>query len=157
MPKFKGSGGGTWLLPITAFLAGIFVILGSNAIISATNDYGFCATCHVMSEEVWTHQQSVHAKQSCIDCHTPQNIVGKLAYKTKMGLNDIAVNTLKRVDDNIFVSDGMKDIIKTNCVRCHYASIQEVNMDVKPYCTDCHRSVPHMNKLPIDRRRAGDV
>lgn len=155
MPKIKGSG--RWFLPITAFFAGIFVILGSNALISATNDHPFCGSCHVMSEHVWTHQQSVHAKQTCVDCHTPQNIVGKLWEKGTLGANDIIVNTFGSTDDNIRATDGMKEIIKTNCVRCHYASIQEVNMDVKAFCTDCHRSVPHMNKLPIDRRRAGDV
>lgn len=155
MPKIKGSG--RWVLPITAFFAGIFVILGSNAMISATDNYSFCASCHVMSEQVWTHQQSVHAKQTCVDCHTPHNIVGKLYEKATLGVNDVLVNTFGSSDDNIRASDGMKEIIKTNCVRCHYASIQEVNMDVKALCTDCHRSVPHMNKLPIDRRRAGDV
>ncbi len=157
MAKNKGSGG-KWFLPALAFFAGIFVLAGTQFSISATDKPEFCGNCHVMSEAVWTHKQSVHAKQACNDCHLPHNsVAAMLPYKAKVGVNDIVVNTFMDVDDRIAATPEMKQVIKANCVRCHYSTVMDVNMDVKEYCTDCHRSVPHMNKLPIDRRKAADV
>lgn len=157
MAKKKGPGG-KWLLPVVAFFAGIIGVLGTQMSISATDTAQFCGNCHVMSEAVWTHQQGAHAKQACNECHIPHdNIVNKLSYKAMIGINDIVVNTFMDVEDTIMADDKMKQVIKDNCIRCHYATIKEVDMDVKGLCTDCHRSVPHMNKLPIDRRKAADV
>jgi cytochrome c nitrite reductase small subunit len=157
MAKHEGSRC-SWRVPIAAFLAGVFVILGANLALTATDDAAFCGSCHVMSEVVWTHKQSVHAKQACNECHIPHDsLVSMLPYKAREGLNDIVVNTFMDVDDNIMTGKVMKDTIKDNCVRCHYTTVREVNMDVKAYCTDCHRAVPHLNKLPLDRRRAADV
>jgi cytochrome c nitrite reductase small subunit len=145
-------------LAIVAFLAGAFVIPGINAALSATDGAAFCATCHAMSEAAWTHRQGAHNEQVCNECHIPHdNIANMLAFKARIGINDIVVNTFLDVADNIEAHPDMKDVIKSNCVRCHYATVREVNMDVKAYCTDCHRSVPHLNKLSIDTRRAADV
>ncbi|MDR2050359.1 MAG: NapC/NirT family cytochrome c [Deltaproteobacteria bacterium] len=152
------SPGGKCLLPAAAFLAGALAILGGGAVLSATDTASFCASCHVMAEAAWTHKQSAHAKQACNECHIPHNGAAyMLAYKAKTGISDIVVNTFMDVADNIEVQAGMKNVIKANCVRCHYATVREVNMDVKAYCTDCHRSLPHMNKVPLDKRRAADV
>jgi cytochrome c nitrite reductase small subunit len=51
----------------------------------------------------------------------------------------------------------MKTIINDNCIRCHSATVSNVNMTAKAYCTDCHRTVPHMNRRPLSERRAADV
>lgn len=158
MNGYRRSGKKGWRkATIAAFFAGILVLAGTQLAITKTDNGAFCGNCHVMSEAVWTHQQSLHAKFACNDCHTPHAIVPKLPYKAQIGLHDIIVNTFMDVPDVIHSTTTMKDVVKQNCVRCHYASVQEVNMDVKPYCTDCHRSVPHMNKLPIDKRKAADV
>lgn len=145
--------------PLAAsFIVGILAFAGGSAALSATDGAEFCASCHVMSEASWTHSKSVHAKQACNECHLPHDgAVGMLVFKAKLGLSDITVNTLSKAPDSIMAAQDMKDVIQQNCVRCHYSTVREVNMTVKPYCTDCHRSVPHMNKIPIDRRRAADV
>ena len=149
--------GGKRILPVIAFFAGIVVITGANLTLDATDGAAFCGSCHVMSEAVWTHNQGVHSKLACNECHIPHNSIFKLPYKAMVGINDIAVNSFSNVDDNIRATERTKSIVRDNCVRCHYSSIQEVNMEVKKLCTDCHRSVPHMNKLPIVGRRAADV
>jgi cytochrome c nitrite reductase small subunit len=111
-----------------------------------------------MAEAAWTHRQSAHGEQTCNECHIPHdNIANMLVFKARTGVNDVVVNTFMDLADTVEASPAMKDVIKGNCVRCHYATVREVNMDVKEYCTDCHRSVPHLNKLPIDMRRAADV
>lgn len=157
MPKNSATGGRKWRLAIVAFALGMFVILGVQMTVTATDDRAFCGSCHAMAVQAWTHKTSIHAKQACAECHLPYSVTAKLPYKAAIGINDVFVNTLGTVPDSIRASQTNKDVIQANCVRCHYATVQEVNMTVKPYCTDCHRSVPHMNKLPIDRRKAADA
>lgn len=148
---------GRWTVGLVAFVAGMLAVVGIGMAVKGTDQASFCASCHAMSEPAWTHKQSVHAQFACNECHTPAALVAKLPYKAKVGLNDIFVNTTGTVPDLIHTKQDMKDVIQANCRRCHLASTMDVAMDAKPYCTDCHRSVPHNKKLPIDRRKAADV
>lgn len=148
---------GTWTVAILTFAAGMVAMVGVGLAVKGTDGSKFCASCHAMSEAAWTHSQSVHRQFDCNECHTPANYVAKLSYKAQIGLNDIYVNTTNNVPDLIHSQAGMKDVIQANCRRCHVGTTMTVDMDVKPYCTDCHRSVPHNKKLPVDRRKAADV
>jgi cytochrome c nitrite reductase small subunit len=154
----NNSPGCTRFALLVAFIGGCFAFLCANASLSASDSPPFCGSCHVMEEAVWTHSRSIHAKQACNECHIPHDGAARmLSYKARLGLNDIMANALSGVAGNIEAGPGMKDVIQANCVRCHYATVREVNMTVKPYCTECHRSVPHMNRMPVDKRRAADV
>ena len=157
MTKNKSPSCKTFFGLLVAFVAGLVVFGVCNLTVSATDKADFCARCHVMSEQVWTHSLSVHARQDCNECHTPHNdgVVSRLTYKTKVGLTDVVANYMT-VPDRISATATMKDVIQDNCVRCHYETVRQVNMTVKPYCTDCHRAVPHLPKIPIDRRKAAD-
>ena len=156
MTKNKSPGNKTCFSLLAAFVAGLVVFGLSSMTVSATDQANFCGSCHVMSEQVLTHSLGVHARQDCNQCHTPHNgTISRLAYKTKAGLSDIVANYMK-LPDRINATASMKQVIQDNCVRCHYETVRQVNMTVKPYCTDCHKSVPHMPKIPIDRRKAAD-
>ena len=85
------------------------------------------------------------------------HVAEKLPYKTSIGLHDIHVNTSETIPNLIHAREKMKDVIQENCRRCHVATTMTVAMDVKQYCTACHRAVPHNKKLSIDRRKAADV
>lgn len=146
-----------WKIGLVAFVLGMFAVVGAGIAVKGTDRAEFCASCHAMSEAAWTHKQSLHAQFDCNECHTPAFIPAKLPYKAKVGLNDIYVNTLDKVPNLIHTQSDMKDVIQANCKRCHASTIMNVAMDSKPYCTDCHRSVPHNKKAPIDRREAADV
>lgn len=148
---------GRWTAALFTFVLGMVAMVGIGLAVKGTDQASFCASCHAMSEAAWTHKQSVHAQFDCNECHTPYALPSKLPYKAAIGLNDIFVNTFGTTPDVIQANDGMKDVIQANCRRCHVASTMTVAMDVKQYCTDCHRSVPHSKKLPIDRRKAADV
>ncbi|MDL2267953.1 NapC/NirT family cytochrome c [Desulfovibrio sp. OttesenSCG-928-G15] len=152
-PKAKGK----WQLALAAFVAGMVAVAGMALAVKGTDQAAFCGSCHAMSEAVWSHKQSVHAQFDCNECHTPSSLPAKLPYKAKVGLHDIYVSTLSKVPDTIHTTEDMKDVIQANCRRCHISTTMNVAMDSKPYCTDCHRSVPHNKKLPIDRRKAADV
>lgn len=146
-----------WLAALLAFAAGMVVMVGIGLAVKGTDQAAFCASCHAMSEAAWTHKQSVHAQFDCNECHTPHQIAAKLPFKTAVGIRDIFVNTTSTIPDLIHTQDNMKDVIQENCRRCHVATTMTVAMDAKPYCTDCHRAVPHNKKLSIDRRKAADV
>ncbi len=142
---------------LLTFVAGMIVMAGVGFAMNRTDQAAFCASCHVMSEAAWTHKMSIHADLACNECHTPHNIAQKLPFKTASGLHDITTNTFGSIADSIHATKDTKNVVQANCRRCHTATVQTVDMDVKPYCTDCHRSVPHNKKLPIDRRKAADV
>lgn len=146
-----------WPLFLAAFVLGIVATLGVGAAVSATDTPEFCGSCHSMAPATWTHQMSIHAEQTCNDCHTPHNLAAKLPYKAKVGLHDIFVTVTGTIPDTIHASAEMKQVIQDNCIRCHYATVQNVDMTVKPFCTDCHKAVPHNGKLPISEREAADV
>ena len=49
-----------------------------------------------------------------------------------------------------------RDIVNQNCINCHApVNAKVASMAVKPYCTDCHRSVAHMRLNPISERTVG--
>ncbi len=148
---------GKWSVALTAFVVGIAATVGVSLAMKGTDQSMFCASCHVMSEAAWTHKNSVHADLACNECHLPSPLAPRLPYKAQVGLNDFYVNTFRDVADVIHATPDMKNVIQENCRRCHYSTTMTVAMNVKTYCTDCHRSVPHQSKLPIDRRMAGDV
>lgn len=146
-----------WKALLASFVCGGVAVMGAGIVVKATDNGEFCGVCHSMTPSVWTHQQSIHSEQTCNDCHTPHNIVRKLPYKAKVGIHDILVTVTNSVPDTIHASDEMKMVIKENCIRCHYSTVQKVDMDVKNYCTDCHKAVPHSGKMPMSEREAADV
>ncbi len=151
----KRTGGFIGLLFV--FVLGAAVMAGTVAAMNKTDESAFCGTCHAMSEAAYTHSLSPHASLACNECHTPHNLVAKLPFKAVSGMRDIFYNTTKSVPDLLQANQSTKDAIQANCLRCHSTTNMTVAMDAKPYCTSCHRAVPHMNKMPIDKRKAADV
>ena len=146
-----------WGVLFLTFVVGMLAMAGAGFAFKQTDQATFCASCHVMSEAAWTHKNSVHAKLDCNECHTPYALGEKLPFKAATGLHDIRVDKFGTVVDVIHATKDTKDVVQANCRRCHYPTTMDVAMDVKAYCTDCHRTVPHNKKLPIDRRKAADV
>ncbi len=157
MQKEKTKPGGRWGVALVTFVCGMAAMVGIGLAFKGTDQAAFCANCHVMAEAAWTHKNSIHAKLDCNECHTPYNIVEKMPFKTAIGLHDIYANSFTDVANVIHAQKDTKNVVQANCRRCHTATTMNVAMDVKPYCTDCHRAVPHNTKLPIDRRKAADV
>ncbi len=134
-PKVLGLGVAAGLI-IALLLAGTYHASGSPK---------FCAACHSM-ELVYTRwQQTNHKQFACIECHLPDtNIVGQVAYKTRAGLHDLAYETFRAYPAAILISTGSEDILKRNCVRCHYSTIQNTPMaQAGGNCLKCHRYLGH--------------
>lgn len=143
-----------WKMLVAGVVLGVVVLAGTSYVVGMTDQRPFCATCHLMEPEAITHKLSTHANISCNECHLPQGVfVGHYVYKARTGINDVYVNTVGAPDLPITTTADMKEIIDANCRRCHAnTNLNVASMDAKPYCTDCHRNVPHMRTKPISTR-----
>ncbi len=155
MPTPKKSG--SFALLLFVFVLGAASMGGGIAAMNETDKPGFCGSCHAMSEAVWTHSLSPHASLACNDCHTPHNLAAKLPFKAESGLHDLYLNSTSKVPSVFHAKSDTKSVVQANCLRCHATTNMTVDMDAKEYCVSCHRSVPHMNKMSIERRKAADV
>lgn len=141
---------------VLGLILGIVLYGGFAFSMKSTDQAQFCGNCHTMYEYVRTHQMSGHAKQACNECHIPAEGLDRYVFKARSGAHDSYVTAFGTVPDVIHAGLDTKEVVNDNCKRCHDITVLNVAMDVKPYCTDCHRSVPHMNKLPISKRSAAN-
>jgi len=149
-------GGKRWLTLSLALVVALVAVSAMGYAMQATDQAAFCGGCHSMDSETWTFRQGGHAKLACNDCHAPQNLAAKIPFKAQAGSADIWATVSKNIPDVIHASKLHKDVIQANCVRCHEATLQTVAMDAKPWCVDCHRSVPHKSRTPISTRKVAD-
>lgn len=131
-------------------LAGVFAWA-----LNATDQRQFCASCHIMHEAAVTQKKGMHANLSCNECHAPHALLAKIPFKAKAGMQDIWGN-MTGAQIPIPPSQTQRDVLNRNCIACHAPVNRTVaSMAVKPYCTDCHRSVAHMRLNPISERTVG--
>lgn len=115
------------------------------------NDPTTCNNCHVMDAayEGWYHAGH-QSWATCIDCHTPHNIVLKYLYKAKSGANHVTMFSTGHIPEPLRAAEDTQRIVQANCIRCHEETVSEINdgvMDPEStgdrYCYECHRSVAH--------------
>ena len=157
LPLATGQRGSANWFSIAMILLVVLVVGVAGAwSMQATDTAAFCSGCHTMDSASWTFKNSGHAKLACNDCHAPANLAAKIPFKMASGSNDIWNTVTKNIPDVIHANKQHKDVIQANCVRCHTPTIEKVDMNVKPYCADCHRSVPHKSRTPISTRKVAD-
>jgi len=105
----------------------------------------FCGSCHSMKP---VHQQwniSNHRQFTCTECHLPDtHIAGKVAYKTRAGLNDLVHETARDYQAGIAFSESSCQIVNRNCARCHASTIAKTPMaQGGANCLKCHRYLVH--------------
>lgn len=150
------AGNKNWFV-VSIVLACVLVLGVAGAYtMQATDQAAFCGGCHIMGEAALTHSISGHAKLACNECHAPYNLAAKLPFKAVAGTSDVLDTLRKNYPDVIHAEKKHKDVIQANCVRCHAVTLQNVAMDAKASCTECHRSVPHRGKAPISQRKVAD-
>ncbi len=150
------AGSTNWFAIAMLLLAVLVLGVGAAYTMQATDQARFCGSCHVMEEAAMTHKRSLHAKLACNECHAPYDLAAKIPFKMESGSSDIKDNTFKNFHDVILAGKAHKDVINANCMRCHAPAVQKVAMDSKPYCVDCHRSIPHKRSAPISSRKVAD-
>ncbi|HSJ86820.1 MAG TPA: cytochrome c nitrite reductase small subunit [Anaerolineales bacterium] len=140
-------------LPFFVAITAAVVALGFFAFVTDAPAYSgsapeTCANCHVMDSqyENWYHAAHEHVTE-CVDCHLPhQNKVVYYLEKGRQGAKDVYAFTTGNSPVAIRASEKTKDIIQTNCLRCHEDTVESVTMGAQPFdrnCWDCHRDVSH--------------
>jgi cytochrome c nitrite reductase small subunit len=99
--------------------------------------------------EGWYH--AAHQNwATCVDCHTPHNIILKYLYKGKSGVNHVTMFSLNHIPEPLRAAEDTERIVQANCIRCHEDTVSMINDASKDpektgdrYCYDCHRNVFH--------------
>lgn len=134
------------------------------------NDASACMNCHVMAPYYATWSHSSHNRDAtCNDCHVPhQNLVKYWMFKATDGMHHVYKLVTFQERDAIIASDGTREVIMDNCIRCHSQLTQEFVKDGRSdymmtkvgegkACWDCHRMTPHTQSRSLSATPAADV
>jgi len=134
-----------WRPAWLCLLAGIIITLAAVTGYQYAGSSGFCSLCHSMEHVHAQWQLSRHKQFACIECHIPAgNIIEKITYKTRAGINDLVHETLRSYPAYIMLSARGRDIINSNCLRCHFSTVEKTMMiGSARSCSKCHRNLVH--------------
>jgi cytochrome c nitrite reductase small subunit len=111
------------------------------------NDPETCNNCHVMDSVYSSWYHSGHRLWAvCNDCHTPHDFIPKYYVKAMSGYHHVSSFLLGNYPEAIRAKESSKDVVQENCIRCHTATVEDINAahpDSGRYCFDCHRNVAH--------------
>ena len=154
-PGKDGNRATKWKWLGSGLIAGVVLAAVFAWSINYTDQRQFCASCHIMQEAARTQKMGAHANLTCNECHAPHALMAKIPFKIEAGATDI-YNNIRGVDLPIPPHQKYRDVVRQNCINCHAPVNTTVqSMNIKPYCTDCHRGVAHMPMNPISQRTVG--
>ena len=140
-------------LPLSIAMVAAVIALGYFAFVTDAAAYGgsapeTCNNCHVMDSEYENWYHAPHEKWTeCVDCHLPHdNIAVYYLEKGRQGMKDVYAFTTGSIPVSIRANEKSKDIIQSNCIRCHKDTVENIVMGPQAferYCWDCHRNVAH--------------
>jgi len=130
---------------IIGVLAGFIIMSAAVLVYHESGDARFCGSCHSMKTVHARWQASNHHQFTCTECHLPDTgIAGKVAYKTRAGINDLIHEAGRGYSAGIGLSGEARRIITGNCVRCHASTIAKTLMARDGGdCLNCHRFLVH--------------
>ena len=129
---------------------GFFTFVYAHGAAYLTNDSGACANCHVMGEEYGAWMKGPHhAVAACNDCHTPHNLVAKVAIKARNGFWHSYYFTTGGFPEPIQASARSREIAEAACLYCHEPVVQAMGTPAHAgsreiSCIRCHGSVGHL-------------
>jgi cytochrome c nitrite reductase small subunit len=149
-----------WKLPVMLTLAVFTGITFYSFHISKASSYLYdkpetCVNCHIMAPQYATWYHSSHReKTNCNDCHVPHNnIFSKYFFKAKDGLRHATIFTLRREPQVIFIKEAGREVVHSNCIRCHKELLTDRRLlarsdethrfRMERECNECHRDTPH--------------
>lgn len=136
-------------LLLAGIVAGVILMAVAVGGYHASGSPLVCGTCHSMDHVYMRWHASNHKQFACTECHLREtHIIGKLAYKTRQGLNDLYHETLKIYPAAISISAEGRKIANGNCLRCHFSTVQNTPMGAGGAdCIKCHRFSVHQRGL----------
>lgn len=126
---------------------GFFVFVTDAPAYAGTNSET-CNNCHVMNPMYENYYHAAHQRVAeCADCHLPhENVIAYYFEKGRQGAHDVYVFSLGKTPEMIRANEHSREIIQTNCLRCHQETVETITMGAQPFdrqCWDCHRDVAH--------------
>lgn len=130
---------------IPGIIIGIVAMAVAVGAYYQSGDARFCGSCHSMKTVHHQWKASNHQQFTCTECHLPDtHIAGKVAYKTRAGINDLIHETARDYPAGIGLSTHGRQIINGNCVRCHASTVAATPMaQGGSDCLKCHRYLVH--------------
>ncbi len=114
-----------------------------------SNDPKACINCHVMQEHYESWIRSSHKMAAtCNDCHIPHKLPFKYIAKMRNGWNHSKAFTLQDWPEPIRITPKNLENLQEFCLHFHATLVRDITdhreMKDNLRCTDCHRSVGHM-------------
>jgi cytochrome c nitrite reductase small subunit len=119
-----------------------------------SDDPKACVNCHIMNDQfnAWS-SASHHARAVCNDCHVPHDsLASKYYVKAEHGYRHSKGFTFQNFHEPIQMTEGSREAVIDNCVRCHDTMTHEIRMAARGDepgisggvdCIHCHASVAH--------------
>lgn len=106
---------------------------------TASDDVGFCLSCHVMDEQGKSYESSYHRERTevtCSTCHT-----GSLAQKYQDGARHLWANLTGAHPDPIQIREEGRRVVAGQCAECHNPTSihSRVKQQKGENCLECHR------------------
>ncbi len=140
-------------LPLIIGVAAAVIALAAFVYVTDAPAYGgtaseTCNNCHVMNPMYENYYHAAHQRAAeCADCHLPhQNPIAYYLEKGRQGAHDVYVFSTGQTPEVLRANAHSKEIIQSNCIRCHAGTVEDITMGAQPFdrqCWDCHRSVAH--------------
>jgi cytochrome c nitrite reductase small subunit len=135
----RGAAGIAVLAALTGVLLGVggYTFFYAEGLSYLSSDPKACVNCHIMRPQYDSWQKSSHhAVAKCVDCHLPQDFVGKYLAKGENGWHHSRGFTKNTA------------ILQANCLACHGDLAHELVSGVnggpdEVQCVHCHAGVGH--------------
>ncbi len=144
-----------WRLPVLLVCGVLVGLLAltlhiSRATSYLTDDPAACVNCHIMAPQYASWEKGSHGRvTNCNDCHVPQDLLRKYAFKAYDGTRHAFMFTFKMEPQVIRMHSPGVRVVQENCLRCH-SDYLEATLAMagtahggERQCWDCHREVPH--------------
>jgi len=108
-----------------------------------------CVNCHIMRPQFESWQKGCHhAVARCVDCHLPQDFLGKYLAKAENGYHHSKGFTLQDFHEPIMIKKKNAAILQANCLTCHADLVHDLVRGVdgsseEVQCVHCHSGVGH--------------
>lgn len=124
----------------------VIFIAGFAYMYEHTSTTNYCGTtCHIMEPLYESQLHSAHREGivECKDCHLPHdNFLHQVVYKGYSGAKDIYKNTFAE-PVVLHTTTWSQNVANDNCIRCHQAVVDRIQVTDGLLCFDCHRHTPH--------------
>lgn len=139
-----------WLAATVGVLAGLgtFTFRYAEGLSYFSKKPEACVNCHIMQSQYDGWQKaSHHTVAVCVDCHLPEAFVPKYLAKAENGWRHGKKFTTQDFAEPMFVQEAGREILESNCVRCHAPMVADMHHHVSnaggSACTHCHANVGH--------------